>query len=98
MNAPIPELVNEHPVSYRLPDGRILSAPQPRPHDLLQIRSWVHWDGRPRQIGDLRQRIGGGRLVHLAGLPPEVISLSKSDSIDVFKESDAPLPRATDNA
>jgi hypothetical protein len=72
------------PHRYRLPDGRQLISPRPVTADRIIVGMWIAFAGQPRQIEDLRQRGGGGRLVRLAGSPAVILSLGQTDALPVF--------------
>ena len=61
----------------------------------LQVGQWVHVDGRPRRIEDLRLRGVGGRLIHLVGHPRTVVILAQNETIGVYQVFPAPVPRHT---
>ena len=44
------------------------------PAHSLRVGDWMCLEGRPYQIGDLRPRPAGGRVVHLLGHTPLVLT------------------------
>ncbi|WP_042404477.1 hypothetical protein [Streptacidiphilus carbonis] len=73
-----------------LPDGRRLVAPQPQLANSLELGMWISLEGRPYRITDMRSRMEGGRVLHLAGHAPH--SMTSLATIPVYTVAEPVQP------
>jgi hypothetical protein len=90
---PMPNTAARQPDIHALPDGARLSAPQPKGATGLHLDDWVRVDGWPWRITDLRVTGGGGRIVHLDGRSPFI--LTSAETVPVYTVTPAPAPAAS---